>query len=120
MDLQTGHYTYRLNQIDFDGSSNYSEEVMVEVTPSEYFLEQNYPNPFNPSTKIKFNTKEDGLVRLTIYDVLGNEVQTVLNEFRQAGSYEVNFDAGNLPSGLYLAKLHTANYSETIKMSLIK
>jgi hypothetical protein len=118
--LQTGTYFYRLKQVDYDGSSEYSDEVMVDVSPGEFSLDQNYPNPFNPATKIEFNLANNGLVSLKIYDMIGTEVSTLVNEYRPAGNYEVTFNASDLPSGIYLAKLSSGDFVQTIKMSLIK
>lgn len=94
----------------------------------KFSLQQSYPNPFNPSTKIKFTipsvianeTKQSQLVTLKIYDVLGNEVATLVNEEKPAGSYEVNFDATSLSSGIYFYKLKAGNFAETKKMLLMK
>ncbi len=81
----TGNYTYRLKQIDFDGSFEYSNEVNVDVElPLEYTLEQNYPNPFNPSTKINYSIPEDGFVKLAVYNLLGEEVATLVNSFSKS------------------------------------
>jgi hypothetical protein len=93
--------------------------------PKNFSLFQNYPNPFNPSTKIKFDLKENGRlkmedVKLTIYDILGREVQTLVNEQLQPGTYEVTFDESNLPSGIYFYQLKAGDYIETRKMLLIK
>ena len=90
------------------------------VNPVEFKLEQNFPNPFNPSTKIIYQIADHGFVSLKIYDVLGNEVEILVNEDKPAGSYEVTFNAAELPSGVYLAKLNSANNVQTIKMSLVK
>jgi hypothetical protein len=87
---------------------------------SEFRLEQNYPNPFNPSTKIEFNIAEMGLVTLKIYDVLGNEVSTLVNEQKPAGSYELQFDASSLTSGVYFYQLKAGNLVQTKKMILLK
>jgi hypothetical protein len=88
--------------------------------PSRYSLAQNYPNPFNPSTKIRFRISEFGFVRLKIYDVLGNEVATLVNEEKPAESYEVNFDANNLSSGIYFYKLQAESFVATKKMVLLR
>ena len=93
--------------------------------PKEYKLYQNYPNPFNPATKIKFDVKEDGRgnmedVKLVIYDITGREIETLLNETLQPGTYEVTFDGSNLSSGIYFYKLSTENYAAMKKMLLIK
>jgi choice-of-anchor B domain-containing protein len=91
-----------------------------ELTPSEFKLNQNYPNPFNPSTKIEFKISKSEVVTLKVYDVLGNEVASLVNETKPAGIYEINFNASGLPSGIYLARLQSGNLVQTIKMSLIK
>jgi hypothetical protein len=119
--LSAGNYSYRLKQIDFDGTFEYSNSVEVEVsTPSVYELAQNYPNPFNPSTAIKFNLPEAGNVKLVVYNLLGQEVNTLVNEFKSAGSYTINFDATNLTSGVYLYKIEANGFVQTRKMMLIR
>jgi predicted phosphodiesterase len=93
----------------------------VESIPINKFgLDQNFPNPFNPLTKIRFQIQEYGFARLVVYDVLGNEVSTVLNQNKPAGSYELDFNAGNLPSGIYMYTLTVGNYSDSKKMILLK
>jgi hypothetical protein len=116
-----GTYFYRLKQIDYIGTSEYSNEVMIEVkAPLGYGLAQNYPNPFNPSTVIDFNIAEPTMVKLAIYNLLGEEVQVLRNEYMQPGFYQVNFDAVNLPSGMYIYKLETASFTQARKMMLMK
>ena len=88
--------------------------------PTEYSLEQNYPNPFNPATTIKFSVKQPDIVRIKIYDVLGREVKTLVNEFKQAGTYDVQFSATGLASGIYLYRIDSGNYVQTKKMILLK
>jgi hypothetical protein len=93
--------------------------------PDKFMLYQNYPNPFNPVTKIKFgvpssNGIEKQNIRLIIYDILGREISQLVNEKLNAGSYEYEFDASSLPSGIYFYKLSAGNYSETRKMILLK
>jgi hypothetical protein len=83
-------------------------------------MEQNYPNPFNPTTKIKYQIAKAGFVNLQVYDVLGNEVVTLINKEMQAGSYEVEFDASILPSGIYYYTLNAGEFSQTKKMILLK
>ncbi len=125
--LSTGKYSYRIKQTDFDGSFEYFElksEVSVEA-PQTFSLEQNYPNPFNPSTKIKYSIPanvngQTSNVILKVYNVLGNEVATLVNENKQAGDYEITFDGSNLSSGVYLYKLESGNIVETKKMLMIK
>jgi photosystem II stability/assembly factor-like uncharacterized protein len=112
---------YRLKQIDLDGTFEYSEIVEVEIgIPVEFYLEQNYPNPFNPVTTIKYQIPESEKVTLNVYDVLGNEIARLVNEEKPAGSYEVEFDASGLTSGIYFYQLRTGNFVETKKMILMK
>jgi hypothetical protein len=112
---------YRLKQLDFDGSFAYSDEVEVDVTaPLAFNLDQNYPNPFNPSTNVKFSVPEAGNVKLSVYNLVGEEVAVLVNGFSQAGTFEVTFDASNLSTGVYLYKLQSANSVQTKKMMLLK
>ncbi len=92
----------------------------VNGLPSAYNLEQNYPNPFNPSTKISFSIPQTGFTRLVVYNLLGKEVAQLVNRNLNAGNYTFEFDAHNLPSGLYLYSLSSGNYSVTKKMLLMK
>ena len=116
-----GKYFYRLKQIDINGYFKYSAETFAELLkPGSYKLNQNFPNPFNPETKISFSIKDAGNVNLTIYNVLGEEVRTILNEFKEAGSYTLNFNAAELNSGVYFYRLQTNNYSEIKKMIVLK
>ncbi len=87
------HIKYRLKQIDFNGSFEYSDIVEVEIAPSVFSLSQNYPNPFNPSTTISYQLPVNSFVTLKVYDVLGNEVAALVNEQKTAGTYEIEFDA---------------------------
>jgi Peptidase family M28/Secretion system C-terminal sorting domain len=112
---------YRLKQIDYDGTIEYSKVLNVEInSPVEFSLSQNYPNPFNPMTKIQFQLAKDSYTMLRVYDYLGREVSTVVNEFKPAGTYEYNFDASFLPSGTYFYTLNTNGFTFTKKMLLIK
>ncbi len=88
--------------------------------PESYSLEQNYPNPFNPSTTIKFSIPQDGMVSLKVYNILGAEVASLVDEVKSVGTYNVRFDASNLASGIYLYKLVTPNFIQTKKMLLVK
>ena len=105
------------------GSNN---EPLNESTPAEYSLKQNYPNPFNPATKIKYDLPNDNFVTIKIYDILGKELLSLVNEFKPAGSYSVTFDAANYPSGVYYYKIKTGSHSgagsfvQVRKMILIK
>lgn len=89
-------------------------------SPSDFVLEQNYPNPFNPSTAIKFSLPKNDFVTLKIYNALGKEVETLVNEFMPAGVYSVTFNASGLTSGLYFYKIITNNFVDTKKMLLVK
>lgn len=85
-----------------------------------YKMESNYPNPFNPKTLIRYRIPESGMVSLKVYDLLGNEVASLVNEFQPLGSYEVNFDGADMGSGVYFYQLQSGNYTSTRKMLLIK
>ncbi len=89
-------------------------------TPGTYVLNNNYPNPFNPNTVISYTIGQSENVRLTVYNVLGQEVMTLVNEVQQAGSHEINFQAGTLASGIYMYRLEAGNFSSTHKMILMK
>ncbi len=95
------------------------EEVEGTV-PSEYALGQNYPNPFNPTTNIRFSIPEAGLVTIKVYDILGQEVATLLNDIRDANTYNVSFDASKLTSGMYVYTISAGNFVSSKKMMLIK
>jgi hypothetical protein len=90
------------------------------ISPDSYHLAQNYPNPFNPSTKISWQSPVGSWQTLKVYDILGNEVATLVDEFREAGRYEVTFDRSNLASGIYYYRLQAGSFIETKKMVLIK
>lgn len=95
------------------------EETIGNI-PEEFSLEQNYPNPFNPSTTIQFRIPNASFVNLKVYDILGREVATLVNEEKPVGSYDVNFNASQLSSGIYFYKLRAGNFVETKKMILIR
>ena len=119
--ITTGKYLYRLKQIDNDGTFEYSSTVEVSfMEPTEYSLEQNYPNPFNPSTKISWQSPVGSWQSLKVFDLLGNEIATLVNEYREAGRYEINFDASLLSSGVYIYKLQAGDFLQVRKMTLIK
>jgi hypothetical protein len=120
-DIELGNYTYRLKQIDFDGAFEYSDEVQVEISiPLKYELAQNYPNPFNPSTTIKYSIPKTGNVQLKVYDIIGNEVATLINETKTPGSYEVHFNSAELATGVYIFSIRAGNFIQTRKMILLK
>ena len=120
--LLAGSYSYKLVQIDFDGTRTESDVVNVEIgnQPSEYLLMQNYPNPFNPNTTINFTIAQTTLVTLKIFDVLGNEVSILVNQEVPSGNHNVQFNSSGLPSGLYFYTLNAGNFVETKKMILMK
>ena len=116
-----GLYRYRLKQIDLDGKFKYSDAINLDVIVTDFSLEQNYPNPFNPSTKIKFQIPELSFVSLKVFDILGNEITTLVNGQIPAGSYEVEFiDNGELTSGIYVYQLSVGKFTATKKMLFIK
>jgi len=100
------------------GSPNDVEQL--SGLPVDYSLSQNYPNPFNPTTNIEYSIPEQSYVELKVYDILGNEVATLVNEEQPAGTYRADFDGKKLSSGLYIAQLSTGSKIQTIKMSLLK
>ncbi|MFA6468910.1 MAG: LamG-like jellyroll fold domain-containing protein [Bacteroidota bacterium] len=121
--LPAATYAYRLKQIDGNGAHRYSVAVTVEVgtAPAVFTLWQNYPNPFNPVTTIEFTLAKDGLTTLTVYDLLGREVATLLHEERRAGTYhQVIFNARNQASGVYFVRLRSGESIQLKKMMLVK
>ena len=121
MHLDNGKYFYRLKQIDYDGIFEYSDVVEVERhTFSSYLLEQNYPNPFNPATTIGFGVQNKSNVRITILNAIGEEVAILLNEEREPGYHQVEFNEVNLPNGVYFYSIQTGDFVQTKKMILLK
>jgi len=129
--VQPGEYQYRLRQIDFDGSFEYSNIIEAVVgAPAKFSIEQNYPNPFNPSTIIQYAISSRQFVKLTVYDLLGREIEILVNEEKPAGSYEVEFNSstlsgsvsakGGYASGVYFYQLKAGDYVETKKMVLLR
>ncbi|MBM2840067.1 MAG: Endonuclease/exonuclease/phosphatase [Bacteroidetes bacterium] len=131
-----GNWLYRLKQIDLDGSIHYTEAIAVDVltsvheaSPATYSLLQNYPNPFNPFTRIAFSVEKPGLVRVEVYNILGQKIAQVFNDYAQAGRrYSVEFDGSGIPSGVYIYRLlinessltHPYNLLSSKRMVLIK
>jgi C1A family cysteine protease len=112
---------YRLKQIDYNGSFSFSEIISVSnLAPNGFILEQNYPNPFNPSTNIRYAVANKQFVSIKVYDVIGNEITTLVNEEKSAGSYEVEFNAGNISAGVYYYTIVTESFVQTKKMILLK
>ena len=91
-----------------------------ETVVNSFNLEQNYPNPFNPTTSINYTIAERSAVSIKVYDVLGNEVATLVNSTQEAGAYDVNFDASQLSSGLYIYTLNAGDFTSSKKMMLLK
>lgn len=119
--LLAGKIYYRLKQIDFNGDFKYLDEIMVDIPVlSDYQLFQNYPNPFNPSTSIKYSVPVQSKIKITVFDIIGNEVASLFDGFQSAGVHQINFNADNLPSGLYFVSLKADNYSKVIKITLLK
>jgi len=116
--------------IDYTATTDPSVDVEDEINLNGYELEQNYPNPFNPTTQINYNVGEGGLVKISVYNILGIEVATLVNEYKPAGSHQVEFsatggsasggDVYNLPSGVYIYNLSVNDYTKTRKMILEK
>jgi dienelactone hydrolase len=129
--LQNGKYFWKVKAYTSSSTYTFSNVMSFVVniptdvnsekdTPFEFYLEQNFPNPFNPSTRISFALPKTIIVELKIFNLLGQEVATLLNEEKAAGTYEVNFDASNLSSGIYLYKIQAGHFVETKKMILLK
>jgi len=120
--VSVGKYFYRLKQLDFSGSFEYSNEVEVTILEvlNDFTLNQNYPNPFNPSTRISFIIPQSGYTTLKVFDVLGNEVATIIESDLSQGSYELLFDASGLSSGIYFYSLNSGEFTKTMKMILSK
>lgn len=125
--VDVGSYSYRLKQVDYDGTFAYSQKTDVEISvPLNFVLEQNYPNPFNPSTTIRYSIPQAGNVKLALYDLLGNEVAVLVDEYRPAGRYETEFNAQQsinhkqLSSGIYFYRMSTGDFTSTKKFTLLK
>jgi hypothetical protein len=88
--------------------------------PAKFAMQQNYPNPFNPSTRIEYTIPEESFVELKVYDIVGNELTTLVNEYQPAGTFRTEFNAANLSSGIYIAKLTAGSFTRTMKMTLLK
>jgi hypothetical protein len=110
--------------IQYDNDGAYKELNTIDVNydniPLTFGLSQNYPNPFNPSTRISFQVPEKSNINVSIYDILGNKITTLLNEIKQPGQYDITFDASRLSSGVYFYKLQSDKFVITKKMAFIK
>jgi hypothetical protein len=112
-DTETTWYAWTID----DGAVSVEEN---DINPFEFSLEQNYPNPFNPSTKIRYSIPQSSNVIVKVFDFLGNEIKTLVNEQKNTGTYEITWYADNLPSGIYFYKLIAGSFVETKKMLLLK
>jgi len=119
--IQASSFAYRLKQIDYDGSYEYSDELLVDISvPVDFALQQNYPNPFNPVTTISYSLPIKSQVELVVYNTLGASVLQLVNAEKEAGSYKIEFKATGLPSGVYFYKLDAGNFQQVKKMILMK
>lgn len=118
--VSAGTYSYRLKQVDFDGSFAYSQTVEVDLTPSEFNLSQNFPNPFNPETKINYSVPARSYVAITLYNISGSEVKTLVSGYMEAGTHSVVLNASELPSGVYFYKMTSDNFTAVKKLTLLK
>jgi len=116
-----GIYSYRLKQIDNDGSYEFSKTIEVNFgSPMNYELSQNYPNPFNPSTTIRFSVLESSFINLSIFNPLGEKIEELVNEIKEPGIHTIEFNAENISSGTYFYRIKTANFTNIKKMVLLK
>ncbi len=114
-------YSYRLKQIDTDGKVSYSKELQIKVgVPETAVLLQNYPNPFNPTTEIQYYVPTKDFVTIKVFNILGEEIFTVVNKEVESGYHSITFNAVNISSGVYFYKMQTKNYTEVKKMTIIK
>ncbi len=120
--VENGKYVIYLGTDD--GIYKYAENVTLvnkgKVQLNNFYLFQNYPNPFNPSTKIKYQLPQSGIVLLKIIDILGQEIKTVIEEYQNAGVHEVSFNASDIASGVYFYKVASGNFSLVKKMVLLR
>lgn len=120
--MEKGLYSYRIKQYDVSGDFEIlkSIEVNYNYLPGEFSLRQNYPNPFNPETKISYDVAERSNVKITVFDILGNEIAQLVNETKEPGTYDVQFNGSALSSGVYIYRMQTDNFISTQKMTLLK
>ena len=110
-----GNYYYRLKQVDYSGVFSYSDVVKVKVNAEQFYLSQNYPNPFNPVTTIKYSLPQTGYTTLKIYNSVGEEMATLVNNVKETGTHEVKFDASFLSSGVYYYRLKSETFPKQRK-----
>ncbi|WP_407931472.1 T9SS type A sorting domain-containing protein, partial [Ignavibacterium album] len=113
-------FQYRLKQIDTDGQFEYSDAIEVEIVPTQFELSQNYPNPFNPSTTIRFSLPKETRLKINIYNLLGQLVETLAEGNYEAGYHKVTFNASFLPSGAYIYRIESDAFVQVKKMMLLK
>ncbi|MBM3324853.1 MAG: T9SS type A sorting domain-containing protein, partial [Calditrichaeota bacterium] len=118
-------YEYQISDVDITGRETIYEQIVsatpnAAAIPTEFALYAPYPNPFNPVTTIHYDVKETGLVSVKIFDVLGREVAALIQGTISAGSYSINWDAGDLPSGVYLCRMEAQDFAQTRKVVLLK
>jgi len=118
-------YEYRISDVDITGRETIHEQIASatpsrSIAPLDFALYPNYPNPFNPTTTIRYDVKEMGLVSVKVFDLLGREVATLIEGKTSAGSHTVIWDATGLPSGVYLCRMEVERFQETRKMVLLK
>jgi hypothetical protein len=118
--IQSERLYYRLKQIDYNGKFAYSSELEVKTPPASFHLYQNYPNPFNPATVIKYSVPNTSHISLIIFDALGQQIKIIVDEIKDPGYYQVDFNASNLPNGIYFYTLSSDNFISTKKMILLK
>ena len=135
--LDAGKYFYRLKQLDFNGTFEYSNVIEIDVRSiDEFTLKQNYPNPFNPTTKISWQSPVSSWQTLKVFDILGNEIATLVDEYKPAGIYEIEFSnaethhgvslpsgvssRGGYASGVYFYRIQAGNFIETKKMIFLR
>jgi hypothetical protein len=118
--IDVGENTSSTQSVIIEYGQNILDKMKINGIVSDYTLDQNYPNPFNPSTKISYSIKEEGLVMIKVYDILGKEIATLVNESKPAGYYEAEFNASQLPSGMYIYKIQAGNFTDVKKMLLTK
>ena len=118
--IQSTDLKYRLKQIDFNGNFEYSKVVELVTIPTKYELLQNYPNPFNPSTTIRFSLPEATYIKINVYNMLGELVETLIEGTYEAGNYKIDFDAGELSSGAYIYRLESEGFVKVKKMILLR
>jgi hypothetical protein len=115
----TGKFSYRI-KFEKAGGQIYSQQIDAEILPTEFVLYQNYPNPFNPVTNIKFSLPQAGRVRLDVYNIIGEQVVTLIDKEMEAGFHNITLDGKSLTSGTYIYRIQTKDFSQTRKMLLLK